>query len=421
MTWTDNAVGETIQTQVCPVCDEKIIDEVELNIHVNSHFDFSEPKESETEHVSAVCHCGETVPVDKLIDHEKFHEEESSRALAIQLEEEERKTKRFKPDPESSKSTMTGALAKREVSNQGVTCHIPYCRKLVTIEEWSEHERFHHEEQSEAVAYELKTREEHLNFENLKRQYGYDERGNYKKQEQAALNKQVVEGSLTITEYYEQKLARAASADFDEDDRITKTSDILSVILQFYNRPTCKQTVLLCSPMDHFATGPGDKGWGCGFRNLQMLASSLVRFEIYRKVLFDGNGKIPCIPRLQAHIEEAWSRGFDVAGAAQLGFKLQKTRKWVGATEVAALLRSMGLSAEVIDFHRPTGPNNTHTGLVQYVSEYFSSTRKAPFAACCEPRPPIYLQHQGHSRTIVGVEKSPNGEVTLIVLDPSHT
>ena len=32
---------------------------------------------------------------------------------------------------------------------------------------------------------------------------------------------------------------------------------------------------------------------------------------------------------------------------------------------------------------------------------------------------PLYLQHQGHSRTIVGVERTAAGETVLLVLDPA--
>ena len=32
---------------------------------------------------------------------------------------------------------------------------------------------------------------------------------------------------------------------------------------------------------------------------------------------------------------------------------------------------------------------------------------------------PLYLQHAGHSRTIVGVERTAEGETALLVLDPA--
>lgn len=47
------------------------------------------------------------------------------------------------------------------------------------------------------------------------------------------------------------------------------------------------------------------------------------------------------ISRLQRTIEWAWSQGFDVQGAEQLGATLVNTRKWIGATEVVTLLSSL--------------------------------------------------------------------------------
>lgn len=39
---------------------------------------------------------------------------------------------------------------------------------------------------------------------------------------------------------------------------------------------------------DHYASTVGDAGWGCGYRNLQMLISALLRMDIYRPVMFSG-------------------------------------------------------------------------------------------------------------------------------------
>jgi hypothetical protein len=44
----------------------------------------------------------------------------------------------------------------------------------------------------------------------------------------------------------------------------------------------------LAAPTDHYAAGIGDKGWGCGYRNLQMLLSCLARNPLYLQVLFNG-------------------------------------------------------------------------------------------------------------------------------------
>ena len=53
--------------------------------------------------------------------------------------------------------------------------------------------------------------------------------------------------------------------------------------------PIPNHVVTLCSPTDHFSSSYGDKGWGCGYRNLQMLLSSLIQLEHYKKVILKGS------------------------------------------------------------------------------------------------------------------------------------
>ena len=49
------------------------------------------------------------------------------------------------------------------------------------------------------------------------------------------------------------------------------------------------QTIFLSSQTDHFSTTSGDKGWGCGYRNLQMFWSSLIKIHIYQTPLSTGS------------------------------------------------------------------------------------------------------------------------------------
>ena len=39
---------------------------------------------------------------------------------------------------------------------------------------------------------------------------------------------------------------------------------------------------------DHYASTVGDAGWGCGYRNLQMLISALLKMDTYRPVMYSG-------------------------------------------------------------------------------------------------------------------------------------
>jgi hypothetical protein len=55
-------------------------------------------------------------------------------------------------------------------------------------------------------------------------------------------------------------------------------------------------------------------------------------------VLLHVAGKMPSVLKLQKLIEAAWSKGFDQMGCGQLEGQVVKTRKWIGATEIVAVL-----------------------------------------------------------------------------------
>lgn len=67
----------------------------------------------------------------------------------------------------------------------------------------------------------------------------------------------------------------------------------------------------------------------------------------------------------------------------------------------------------LIDFHRPTSSDGSHPELFNWVLQYFQKYE--------DFKPPLYLQHQGHSRTIIGIEQYNDGHLSLLVFDPSHT
>jgi len=264
--------------------------------------------------------------------------------------------------------------------------------------------------------------EEERQFASLQAQYGMDEQGNFTEQSASGLRKAVVSGQLSVVDYYERSHNLAESERSGVDDgssvlaRVTNTIRGLSVgshgVVNTY----------IASRTDHFAATFGDKGWGCGFRNLQMLLSCLLNTTQYREMVamrlaenknLVGMVGMPSIPRLQKVIELAWRAGFDRAGCEQLGGRLVNTRKWIGATEVATFLSFCNVDWEIIDFHIPTGVDGSHPSMFKWMLEYFSSGDAVT--------PPLYLQHQGHSRTVVGVEQLVGGNIKLLILDPSHS
>ncbi|KAM2281989.1 hypothetical protein ACFX1S_042510 [Malus domestica] len=268
-------------------------------------------------------------------------------------------------------------------------------------------------------------------------------------------------------------------------------------------------TTIVSGYIDHFQSIQSeDKGWGCGWRNIQMLSSHLlVQRQEAREVLFGGSGFVPDIPSLQRWLEIAWEKGFDTLGSNHFANNIYGSRKWIGATECAALFRSFGLRARLVDFgpkeleifypslpgsslgkevkriqdggkrkaiqvrgpmdryllvrnhdttqasssglensggsniqlgdsmgstsdeisgNKFTSKNNGRQVLIDWIWNYFSDnnfTKSGNHQRDFSSRP-LYFQHDGHSRTIVGIQvkRQHNGMLqhNLLILDPGH-
>ncbi|XP_060609212.2 zinc finger-containing ubiquitin peptidase 1 [Anolis sagrei] len=262
------------------------------------------------------------------------------------------------------------------------------------------------------------TRQEREEFQKLQKQYGLDGSGGYKQQSLKNMEKDVALGRMQPSEYHVKKVDMMESLALGIDDGKTRTSGIIEALSQYYQNE-CKDIkhVWLSAGVDHFHFCSGDKGWGCGYRNFQMLLSSLLRNSVYKDCLKE-NSSIPCIPKIQSLIEEAWKEGFDPQGASHFNGRLHGTRAWIGACEIYSLLTSLRLKSQIIDFHQPTGPSGTHPRLLEWVLNYYSSEKENNAKVVCSSRPPIYLQHQGHSRTIIGIEERKNKSLCLLIFDP---
>lgn len=205
------------------------------------------------------------------------------------------------------------------------------------------------------------------------------------------------------------------------DNGSTTTRNVMNKIITNCKLSRYTIRTLACSYVDHYASSERDLGWGCGYRNLQMLLSSLVEETVYKERLLGAwypnepsRSTMLSITRLQNLIEQAWAAGFDTMGSKQLDGALVNTRKWIGATEVVALLSFFKIRCKLVDFHAATGPNTTHPELFKWVLSHFESFSENDHV------PALFLQHQGHSRTIAGVEEQHPGVVNLLILDPTH-
>jgi hypothetical protein len=128
--------------------------------------------------------------------------------------------------------------------------------------------------------------------------------------------------------------------------------NLLQKCLETDQKAGWMSTVVLAANVRHFESRKEeDLGWGCGWRNIQMLSFHLMMQDPHMKdVLFGGAGFVPDILALQNWLEVAWAKGFDLAGADYFGWHIRGTRKWIGTTECAALLRSFGVRARIVDF-----------------------------------------------------------------------
>jgi hypothetical protein len=103
----------------------------------------------------------------------------------------------------------------------------------------------------------------------------------------------------------------------------------------------------LCRPgCDHMSSTWLDQGWACGYKNFQMLLSSLRHDPQYSTQLFGHdatNYDIPSVSHLQKLIEKAWTAGFDSAGREQLNRHLINSTQWIGPTELMACLANLNI------------------------------------------------------------------------------
>lgn len=186
------------------------------------------------------------------------------------------------------------------------------------------------------------SKQEMEEFQELQRRYGLDGSGGYKQQQLRNMEVEVNRGRMHPTEFHRRKADLMESLAVGIDDGKTKTSGIIEALHRYYqNAATDVRRVWLSAAVDHFHSSLGDKGWGCGYRNFQMLLSSLLQNEAYNECL--KGMSVPCIPKIQSMIEDAWKEGFDPQGASQLNNRLQGTKAWIGACEVFTLLTSLSV------------------------------------------------------------------------------
>ena len=209
--------------------------------------------------------------------------------------------------------------------------------------------------------------------------------------------------------------------------------------------------------------------FSCGYRNTQMLLAALCNWlspdhpyfalsnQHVREASPSGLFAIPSLQTLQRMMESGWAIGLDPEGAAHFSGSIVGKTSWIGAAEVWSLFAYWKMDACLVQFikchesrrllgffcaaycsprfssaclHCSRGRIKSRsfveqllkcaeqTRLERVVQSKKSSNIPAKSSCSCLILP-LYLQWQGHSVTVVGVESDSKGlPRNLIVLDP---
>eukprot|EP00049_Salpingoeca_infusionum_P003510 m.67333 g.67333 ORF g.67333 m.67333 type:complete len:702 (+) comp12160_c0_seq11:172-2277(+) len=221
---------------------------------------------------------------------------------------------------------------------------------------------------------------------------------------------------------------RNSSCPLERQEPANVTTGIFKALLSACEKQVTKwpdRSYVLTSYNTHFHQRGEGRRWTCGYRNIQAVSQFLISTQdTYSARLFGGTGFVPSLSGLQAEIERAWDAGFDVESQIQLG-SLRGSGKWIGPSEAWALFRFYGLNANLVNFSK-TSTTVGYYHLGEWVWHYFNESAKrhgssVTVSGAC----PLFFQHDGHSRLIVGAErrryKLKPDTISLLVCDPQHS
>ncbi|KAL4753841.1 hypothetical protein BDW72DRAFT_14524 [Aspergillus terricola var. indicus] len=197
-----------------------------------------------------------------------------------------------------------------------------------------------------------------------------------------------------------------------------ETPSVVLALAQLCGQDKSIQRAFLCSAHVHHISEMPKEGGFCGYRNIQMLVSYIQKSRGPGCHHFPG--ALPTILQLQDIIERAWDMGYNTVGRTETG-GIKGTRKYIGTSEAQALFLSLGIQCQARSIGK-TKDMPAHSSLLSHVAAYFrgagpldNKTEKVVLTDL----PPIYLQHHGHSMTIVGFEVREQGSASILVFDPS--
>jgi hypothetical protein len=238
------------------------------------------------------------------------------------------------------------------------------------------------------------------------------------------------------------------------------SEQLFKAIHDNYNQNNNAKELLRCRWMPLFHIQQTDK-WSCGFRNTQMLLTAILpilpKHHSYFSQYHPAQGsvptlllhqehpsdtgfiEIPSVRQLQICLEQSWKAGYDPSGAKHYRGRIVDTSKRIGAVEVSTLFSFLGMDCTVVQFIRCS---QSRQQILAFCQAYFwdrcccpncqkiacsvslakaclknaaNGTLQRSGQSCQCARLPLYLQWEGHSVTIVGIE--PN-TTNFLIFDP---
>jgi hypothetical protein len=110
-----------------------------------------------------------------------------------------------------------------------------------------------------------------------------------------------------------------------------ETDHLIPVLARLCEQDKSVQRAFFCSPKVRHICKMRREGGFCGYRNIQMMVSWLIKSRGFGHKHFP---KEPTILDLQDMIESAWDMGFNSSGRVETG-GIKGTRKFIGTPEVS--------------------------------------------------------------------------------------
>lgn len=188
----------------------------------------------------------------------------------------------------------------------------------------------------------------------------------------------------------------------------------------------------MCSDFDLMYSESNTLGWESGHLCVSAMISCLLRDRTMRFKLREFGisfSKPLGINQVSRRIEEAWAAGFDVDGAADYSGTLVGRRAYLGATEVAVLLLSSGIPALTRAFSART-PRQRRLFFDWVVDHFQRCCSNASGCGLHKRRRkrqgredalivPLFVSWPKRTCLVVGAERVRNGNVRLLVVEPT--